>query len=471
MKTLYIECNMGAAGDMLMGALLELHPDPADFIDRLNRLGIPGVEIKAEQSAKQGIVGTNIRVIVNGEEEHSRDYHHEHSHDHHHPHDHSHEHDTGHHLEARVDQPEYSEEVQSPADQDTPDDHSHDHDTGYHLEPNVDQPDYEDHHHDLSTLPSVTKIISELTLPDSIKQAAIGVYQLIAQAEARSHGREVAQVHFHEVGALDAVTDIVGNSLLIDELEVDRIVVSPIHVGSGMVKCAHGILPVPAPATAHILQGVPTYGGEIRGELCTPTGAAILKYFADDFGPQPIMRVEKIGHGMGKKDFAAANMVRVFLGESKDEPDTITELSCNIDDMTGEEFGHVFDLLFEAGALDVYLTPIQMKKHRPGIMLRCLCRSDQADDMAKLILRHTSTFGIRRASFERYTLDREIIREETSFGMIRVKTGTGYGIKKTKPEYDDLQSLADQHNISLREMRQKIEQELYQTETGGGTNE
>lgn len=447
MKTLYIECNMGAAGDMLMGALLELHPDPEDFIKRLNQLGIPGVEIRSEKVAKQGIVGTGIRVLVDGEEESSHDlHHHDHSHsyshDHNHSHDHSHDHDTGHHLEADVDQ--------------SGDDDSYKIDHFYS---------------DLSTLPSITKMISDLPVSDRVKQAAIGVYELIAEAEAKAHGRAVEHVHFHEVGTLDAVTDIVANSWLIEELKVDRIVVSPIHVGSGMVQCAHGRLPVPAPATAHILRGVPTYSGTIRGELCTPTGAALLKYFADEFGPQPMMRVEQIGYGIGKKDFSAANLVRVFLGETEEKAKGIIELSCNIDDMTGEEFGQVFDILFDAGALDVYLAPIQMKKNRPGIMLRCLCSEDQAEDMAQLILKHTTTFGLRKIALERYTLDREVLRKETSFGSIRWKEGRGYGVVKAKLEYDDLQALANQHDLSLREIKTKIEQELSQTENDGGSHE
>lgn len=423
MKTLYIECNMGAAGDMLMAGLLELHPDPDGFIERLNQLGIPGVEIRREKSTKQGIVGTNIRVLVKGEEESSRDYHpdhHEHHHDHDHPHDHTHDHDHYHH-------------------------HDHDHHEHSH--------DHSDHHHgELSTLPNVTKIISELSIPEGVKQNALAIYQLIAEAEAKAHDRDVAQVHFHEVGALDAVTDIVGNCLLLDELKPDQIVVSPVHVGSGMVKCAHGTLPVPAPATAHILRGVPTYSGDIRGELCTPTGAAILKHFADRFGPQPVLRVEKIGYGMGKKDFTAANMVRIFLGDTDDRSDEIIELSCNLDDMTGEAIGHAFDVLMQAGALDVHLSQIQMKKNRPGVMLHCMCRPEQSDRFAQLLLKHTTTFGVRKTAYQRYVLTRTEEQFDSSLGLVRIKSGIGHGADKSKYEYDDLVRIADQYDLSLDQL-------------------
>lgn len=424
MKTLYIECNMGAAGDMLMGALLELHPQPEDFIRRLNELNIPGVEIRAEKDAKHGIVGTNIRVLVGGEEETSRDYNHHHDHNHGHHHDHNH----GHHH-----------------------DHYHDHDHGHHHDHGPD---------DLSTLPNVTKIISELAIPEEVKQDAIAIYQLIAEAEAKAHGRDVAQVHFHEVGALDAVTDIVGNSLLIRELKPERIAVSAIHVGSGMVKCAHGILPVPAPATAHILQGIPSYSGQIIGELCTPTGAAILKHFGEEFGPQPLMTVEAIGYGLGKKDFAAANMVRAFWGQSDEQANDVIELSCNLDDMTGEDTGFAMEVLFEAGALDVYVTSIQMKKNRPGIMLNCLCRPEQADQLAELILKHTTTFGVRKNSFTRYTLDRTSQVMDTTLGTVRLKRGTGFGVSKQKIEMDDLVQLAREHNLTVDEIRQILMTEI-----------
>ena len=283
MKTLYIECNMGAAGDMLMAALLEVCPDPEVFVKKLNDLQLPKVTYKSEKAVKCGVTGTSMSVLIDGKEEESKDVY-----AHHHEHtglaEHSHEH---HH--AHADSKEHVHE--------------------YHGEHN--------HHHGSHTsMDEITTMIKNLNLPDRIKQDAIAVYHLIAEAEGHVHGKPVEEIHFHEVGTMDAVADVAGVCYLLHELAPEQIITSPIHVGTGQVHCAHGILPVPAPATAYLLRGVPIYSGEIYGELCTPTGAALLKYFSTRFGSMPMMNVDKIGYGMGKKDFEAANCVRVMLGES-----------------------------------------------------------------------------------------------------------------------------------------------------------
>ncbi len=295
-------------------------------------------------------------------------------------------------------------------------------------------------------------IMGHLDLPDSVKEHAMAVYGLIAAAESHAHGAPVEQIHFHEVGTLDAVADVVGVCLLLDMLKPDRIVASPIHVGCGEVRCAHGILPVPAPATAHILQGVPTYGGAVRGELCTPTGAALLKHFVSRFGEMPVMRVEKIGYGMGKKDFERANCVRAMLGETQDTGDRIAELCCNLDDMTPEAVGFAMERLFEAGALDVYTTPIGMKKCRPGVLLTCMCKEEDKEKMVGLLFRHTTTLGIRESLCSRYTLSRGLRTEETPYGPVRIKTAAGWGVRREKPEYEDLASIARKREISLSEV-------------------
>jgi hypothetical protein len=241
-----------------------------------------------------------------------------------------------------------------------------------------------------------------------------------------------------------------------DLLAPEQVIVSPVHTGSGQVRCAHGILPVPAPATALILQGVPSYGGQVKGELCTPTGAALLKHFASRFGDRPVMAVEAIGYGMGKKDFEQANCVRAFLGESEGEKETVTKLECNLDDMTGEDIGFAMERLFEAGALDVYTQPIGMKKSRPGILLSVICRTGEADRMAEEIMKHTTTLGIRRQDMSRYVLPREIGTVETPCGPVRVKRAAGMGTEKAKPEYEDLAVLARKNNVSLRTIRDMI---------------
>ncbi|MBR6006421.1 MAG: LarC family nickel insertion protein, partial [Clostridia bacterium] len=270
MKILYLDLSMGAAGDMLSAALYELLPDEekAGFIEKMNALGLPGVSVAAEKAEKCGIVGTHMKVTVNGEEEH--EHHHHHDHDHNHEHDHEHDHD-------------------------------HDHEHHHH-----------GHHH--SSPDEIAALIDGLPVADGIKAGAKQVYGLIAEAESKAHGMPVTDIHFHEVGSLDAVADVVAVSLLFEMLHPDKVIASPVHVGSGHVHCAHGILPVPAPATAYILRGIPSYGGGIQGELCTPTGAALIRRFASEFGPQPVMAVERIGYGMGTKDFPQANCVRALLG-------------------------------------------------------------------------------------------------------------------------------------------------------------
>ena len=427
MKTLYIDCGMGAAGDMLSAALLELLPDPDGFIKKLNDAGIPGVEIKADKRQKCGITGTGVTVLVEGVEEdenlhdHHHEHHHEHDdHEHHHEHHHDHEHEDHHDHE-----------------------HHHDHD-GHHS-----------HHH--SGIGDIEHIVRDhLNIPNKVKDDILNVYGLIAEAESHVHNVPVTDIHFHEVGTMDAVADITAVCLLMNEIAPDEVIASPVHVGSGQVKCAHGILPVPAPATAYILQGIPSYGGKIDGELCTPTGAALLKHFVTKFGDMPVMTVNTIGYGMGKKDFPVANCVRVMLGESTNREDTVIEMSCNVDDMNAEEISYAMTKLFEGGALDVYTVPIGMKKGRPGTLIRVLCKPEDKDETVKLIFKHTSTIGIRQVVMDRYVLDRKTEEVETPYGPVRKKVSTGYGVTRTKYEYDDISRLADEKNLGLREMNEIV---------------
>jgi len=400
---------MGVAGDMLMAALIELLPHPNSFITKLNYLGLPDVKISKETLIKNGISGTHITVKVGGEEE-SKDA--PHSHPHPHPHSHG----------------------------------------------------EENSNHNHSAIEKIYEIISNLPVSDKVKSDAKAVYSLIADAESTSHNVPVSMIHFHEVGAMDAIADIIGVCMAIEELNPDKIIASPIHVGYGQVKCSHGILPIPAPATAEILKGIPTYSGRIEGELCTPTGAALIKHFASEFSQMPIMSVNKIGYGAGKKDFAAANIIRAFVGEKYIEKssimDEIVELSCNLDDMTGEEFGFATEQLLNAGALDVFPIPIQMKKNRPGQMLNCICKACDADKIAQLILKHTTTLGVRKHSFERYTLNREICKLNTSYGVVRSKISSGYGIEKQKFEYEDIAKIARDNDLSYEEAITIISREV-----------
>lgn len=408
MKTLYLECAMGAAGDMLMAALLELIPDKQAFIEKMNGLGLPGVHVETEQAVKCGITGTHMKVTVNGEEEESQDVH-----AHHHGHDHEHHHD-----------------------------HDHDH-------------DHSRHHH--ATAADIEGIIDGLNVSEKVKADAKAVYALIAEAESRVHGHPVSEIHFHEVGTLDAVADVVGVCLLMEAIGAEKIAASPVHVGSGHVHCMHGILPVPAPATALILTGIPTYGGQVQGELCTPTGAALLRHFVSSFGDRPVMATAAIGYGMGKKDFERANCVRAFLGESEGDREAITKLECNLDDMTGEAVGFAMEQLFRAGARDVYTQPIGMKKSRPGVLLSVICLPQDADRLAGIIMKHTTTLGIRRQDMDRYILERTVETVETAYGPVRVKTACGFGVQRRKAEYDDVAALAEQNGLSLDDIRKGLQ--------------
>ena len=404
MKTLYLDCGMGAAGDMLTAALLELLPDPDGFVAKLNALGIPGVEFKREPAVKCGITGTHMSVTVHGLEEG------EETHGHHHAHAHDHEHHEHHH-------------------------HGHDDSHGHH------------HHSGLHDIEHIVR--DHLSLPDKVREDVMAVYSLIAQAESHVHGVPVPEIHFHEVGTVDAVADVTAVCLLMNELAPDEVVVSPVHVGSGQVRCAHGILPVPAPATAYILSGVPIYGGEIMGELCTPTGAALLKHFAARFGDMPVMRTQAIGYGMGKKDFPRANCVRAMLGETASQTDTVLELSCNVDDMTAEAVGFAMDRLFEGGALEVYTVPIGMKKSRPGTLIRVMCTERDREKILGLLFKHTATIGVRESVTRRYVLDRSVETVRTPYGEVRRKAASGYGVSRAKYEYDDLSRIAREQNLSL----------------------
>ena len=433
MRVLYLECGMGAAGDMLMAALSELLPEPQRFAEEMEALRIPGVHFERTYKMSAGVEGAHMHVYVHGEEEQGEDVTPEQCREADHAHPHDHDHDCGHHHHH---------------------DHAHPHDPAHeHLH------DHSHAHHHVS-MADIRRIVAALPVSERVRRDVEAVYQCIAEAESAAHHCPVEEVHFHEVGAMDAVADITGVCLLMEKLRVDRVFCSPVHVGSGMVRCAHGVLPVPAPATAAILKGIPCYGGTIQGELCTPTGAALLKHFVDSFGPMPVMAAEKIGIGVGTKEFPAANMLRAFLGESDLPAFTVEELSCNLDDCTGEEIGYAMEVLLQQGALDVFTIPIQMKKSRPGILLTVIARPEDADRMAELMLRHTSTLGVRRRTCARNTLERRIETVETPWGQVRVKISGSGALAHQKAEFEDIAAIAREKGMTLRQVRALVEQAL-----------
>ncbi len=426
MKTLFLECNMGASGDMLMGALYELLSDSQKnaFLNSMNSLFPKQIMLSAVSSEKCGIWGTKMNVVILGTEEH---------------------------------EPVSEECLQEHV-------HSHLH----------------------ASYPQMLEQIDKLPISLSVKEHAKAVYTLIGNAESAAHHTDISQIHFHEVGTMDALMDVVGCCQLMELLNPEQIIASPVHVGSGSVRCAHGILPVPAPATAEILKDIPIYSGSTEGELCTPTGAALLKHFASQFTTMPPMSIERTGYGMGSKDFATANCLRAFWGnlsilpvpsprqlpgapasgtvktthEGETRPDYYTEqfhsldqileLSCNLDDMTPETISYATKLLRDAGALDVYTTPINMKKDRPGILLTVLCNVSEESRFSRLILTHTATRGIRIQPCYRRTLDAQFRKISTVYGEITIKISTGYGITKCKPEYEDVAAAARQCKVPFQ---------------------
>ena len=382
MKTLYLECSMGAAGDMLAAALMELHPESDAFLEKLNAVLPDGVRAWAEKDEKRGIRGTHIHVDIHGEEEGSEGEHY-----HHHPH---------------------------------------------------------------TSVREILARIRGLEIPERVKDDAIAVYHRIAEAESEIHGEPVENIHLHEVGSLDALADVLAVCWLLWDLAPEKIVCSPIAVGSGTVKCAHGILPVPAPATERLLRGLPIWAGNEKGELCTPTGAALLGHFAQAFGPMPAMVPEKCGIGTGHKDFATANVLRAFWGESEGEREAILELKCNLDDSTGEELGF---------AMERFTTPIGMKKDRPAIMVTVLCKPEKREKLIRCLFRHTSTLGVRESACLRSTLRRGFYTVQTEAGPVRFKTAEGFGVSREKPEFEDLARIAREQGISLREAAALAEME------------
>lgn len=377
MRIAYFDCFNGAAGDMILGALL----DAGDFADELRAVlrGLPidGYELSIDRVTKQGFAATRFAVAL---------------------------------------------------DTDRKQPHRH--------------------------LADVRKIIEAGSLPDAVVRRSLAVFGRLAEAEASVHGTSMDKIHFHEVGAVDAIIDIVGACWAIDRLAIDRVVCSPIPVGSGEVRCAHGVLPVPAPATALLLRGVPLASTDETGELTTPTGAAVLTEWADSFGPVPAMRIDSIGMGAGHRDGRERpNCLRVMLGETVEEPlsDRIAILEANVDDATPEILGHALERLLDAGALDAYCLPIHMKKSRPATLLTVLVEPDRVAAIERILFEETTTFGIRRHDASRTKLARRCETVSTRYGKIRLKLGLlGDRLVTVAPEYDDCKKAAAQHSVALR---------------------
>ncbi len=413
MKTLYMDCYSGISGDMTLGALLDLGADQTEFLKRLSQLGLEDeYRITIRKDVKMGITGTKVRVdLLDGQANGGVD----------------------------VDPAKITEE------------HHHGH---AHIREHEHEHEHKDHHHHQHRgLSDILKILEDSGLPGPVKVHASAIFLRLAHAEAHVHGTTPEEVHFHEVGAVDALVDIVGSAILMDMLGIERVISGPVNVGSGTVKCAHGIMPVPAPATAELLIGVPTYAGG-RGERTTPTGAAILTHYCGKFEPMPVMQVKAVGYGIGHKDFEVANCLRIALAEETEEVPsrTVAVLEANLDDMTGEMFGFLMDQLMEEGALDVTFQQVMMKKNRPGVLVSVVCEPEQRIHLTKILMRESTTLGVRSSLWEREVAPRSFKELDTPWGMIRAKLAKdGFTL-----EYEDLKRIAQEKNLPLPEVYRKL---------------
>ncbi|MBX7218934.1 MAG: nickel pincer cofactor biosynthesis protein LarC [Blastocatellia bacterium] len=453
MKTLYFDCFAGISGDMTIGALLALGVDFNALREELRKLNLDGYELSVRETTRAHLSCLKFDVTIEGKLQQplpldrTETQHHQHDHGHHHDHDHGHHHDH------------------------------HPHDSDSHLSPQPSvlspetapqssalSPDNSPHSHPHRTVTDIRAIIAASRLSPWVKTTAAKIFWRLAEAESIVHGIPPQAVHFHEVGAVDAIIDIVGACIGFEMLGIEHFVASPLNVGFGFIKCAHGKYPIPAPGTAELLKGVPYYSLDIEGEFTTPTGAAIVTTLCQQFTRSPGIVSEKIGYGAGGRDFANfPNALRLVLGQTetaverqktKREADLVTVIEANIDDMNPQIYGHVMDRLFANGALDVFYTPIQMKKNRPGTLLSVLCEPDRMASLSYVLFQETTTLGVRYREMHRFTLGRKLVPVETEFGTVRVKTGILDGDTiKIMPEFEDCHRLALTAGVSLSEVQ------------------
>ncbi len=413
MKILYYDCFCGISGDMNLAALVDLGVPKEYLIQELSRLNLNSeIELKIERSAKLGITGTRVDVILKDELNEKINISEQVLHEHNHEHLDHHSDQEGHHRCE----------------------HSHEH----------------EHHH--RNLKDIEEIINLSDLSDKVKKLSLNMFMKVAEAEAKIHGKDLYEVHFHEVGATDSIVDMVGAAICLEYLKVDKIIASTVQVGGGFVKCAHGLMPVPAPATVEILKDIPINSGIVQFETTTPTGAAILAANATEFTQKVDFSIKKIGYGIGHRDLEIPNVLRVYLGEketsAKQEEQYILET--NIDDMNPELYGYVEEKLFEAKALDVFKTAIFMKKGRPGIKLSVLTNEKCEKDVLDVIFEETTSIGVRKFKVEKIMLNREFSKVKTEFGDITIKKSYYKGkLVKYKPEYEECKTIAKEKNVSI----------------------
>jgi uncharacterized protein (TIGR00299 family) protein len=464
MRVAYLDCFSGISGDMFLGALVDAGV-PAQLLEQTVAALDIGARLEISRVTRNGISAAKVDVFSHGEKDLPREIyweqkerqaeHSAHNHgDGEHAHDHAHAHAKiaepvallEHNYALQNSTPGRDEAASPPKSASA----SHSHDTGH------------DHKHG-RRLNEIRKIIAQAAISDSAKTTAVAIFEALGAAEAKIHASDIEKIHFHEVGAIDAMVDIVCAAVGAEALDVDEIVCSPLNVGGGTVKCAHGTLPVPAPATLELLKNAPVYSSGIQSELVTPTGAAIVKTLARRFASFPRMNVEKIGYGAGTRDFDGhANVVRLTIGETQAQDssdtsqDTITVLEANIDDLNPQVFGYVMDRLLEEGALDTFGMPVQMKKNRPGMVLTVLCRNEDTPKLADIIFTETTTLGVRQREEKRRTLTREWVTVATRWGNIRLKVASMNGeTTNYAPEYEDCRRIASEHHVPLKSVMQE----------------
>lgn len=398
MKLLYYDCFMGISGDMNLGALIDLGVDKEYLLNELKKLNLQGYHIEINKGMKNGINGTQVKVEIESNPPHAKSV----------------------------------------------------------------MMDSHHQHEPQRGMKEISQIIENSTLNDNIKSKSMAMFEHIAQAEAKIHNKPIEEIHFHEVGALDSIIDIVGAAICLDYLNPDKIMASSIELGGGMVKCAHGLFPVPAPATAEILKGKPVKTGAVQFETTTPTGAAILVTYVDEFNDTNHFVIEKTGYGHGYKEAEVPNLLRVFWthdDETNYSKHYQTMIETNIDDMSGECYEAVFEKLFEAGSRDVFLTPIIMKKSRPAVTLSVLCDNENSNIITDLIFRHTTSIGVRTYKVLKEILERNIQTIKTPYGMVRIKLSGRKGhFSKAKPEYEDCFRISKESNKPLTMILAEIQQ-------------
>jgi uncharacterized protein (TIGR00299 family) protein len=444
MRIAYLECFSGMSGDMLLGALVDAGVPPRVLEDAVAALGV-GARLEISRVVRGGISATKLDVWVDGEKDLPREQYWERR-----EHEHAHKH-PGH----------------SPAERP-----GHEHDGDLHLHGGESSraavPAPHRHSHDLGRgLNEIREIIGKAVISAGAKKTAIAIFEALGEAEAKIHNTSVESVHFHEVGAVDAMVDIVCAAVGVESLGADEIVCSPLNVGGGMVQCAHGTFPVPAPATVELLKHAPVYSSGVQAELVTPTGAAIVKTLARRFAAFPEMTIEKSGYGAGAREFPGhPNVLRLTIGEAtsslaaKTASDLVTVLEANLDDLNPQVFGYVMDRLLDEGALDAFGIPAQMKKNRPGMLLTVLCRPEDAGKLTQLIFTETTTLGVRRREEARQTLARRWESVRTPWGEVRIKIASMNGtVTNYAPEYEDCRRLAAEHHVPLKTVMQEATRE------------